>query len=227
MAEFDPAAYLAKKSKTPAKDAGVFDPVAYLANKPTTATAVLSSSSTNIPPKAPGYMARVQEDVSRSIENIAETGRFMQRDTGRKYTDAFGNETSIGGGMGQKAAGAIRLASDVVNIAAAPVVEGIISLFHGASPFLKYADTAMRATNPLYKFQTIIKEGASNLALAAIDTEAGRQGIAALNSGVDTYREWSKANPDDAKLIVMTYEENFNFYILYINFKINFFKTLI
>ena len=206
MAEFDSAAYLANKSKTPVKDSGVFDSTAYLANKPTTATspAALSASSTNTPPKAPGYMARVQEDVSRGMEGIAETGRFMQRDTGRKYTDAFGNEASIGGGMGQKVtAGAIRLASDVVNIAAAPVVEGIISLFQAASPLLKYTDNAMRATNPLYNIATsnIIREGASNLALAAIDTEAGRQGIAALNSGVDTYREWAKANPDDAKLI--------------------------
>jgi hypothetical protein len=148
-------------------------------------------SSTNTPPKAPGYLARVQEDVSRSMENIAETGRFMQRDTGRKYTDAFGNETSIGGGMGQKVtAGAIRLASDVVNIAAAPVVEGIVSIWN------KAISPALSAVTPNF-----IKEGASNLALAAIDTEAGRQGIAALNSGVDTYREWSKANPNDAKLI--------------------------
>ena len=163
-------------------------------------------SSTNTPPKAPGYMARVQEDVSRGMEGIAETGRFMQRSVGRAYTDAFGDDKLKAASVAitlpsDTAAGAIRLASDVVNIATAPVVEGIISLFHGASPFLKYADTAMRATNPLYKFQTIIKEGASNLALAAIDTEAGRQGIAALNSGVDTYREWAKANPDDAKLI--------------------------
>jgi len=193
MAEFDSAAYLANKSKTPAKDAGVFDPAAYLAKKTasTISPAVSSTTSTNTPPKAPGYMARVQEDVSRGIENIAETGKMIQSDTSRKVIGLDGTEVSIGGGIGEKAAaGAIRLASDVVNIAAAPVVEGLVSLFNGVvSPTLS-------AITP-----TFIKEGASNLALKAIDTEAGRQGIAALNSGIDTYREWAKTNPNDAKLI--------------------------
>jgi hypothetical protein len=173
----------------PAQGTGVVDPDAWLAKRPASATS--STASTNIPPKAPGYMARVQEDVSRGIENIAETGKMIQSDTSRKVIGLDGTEVSIGGGIGEKtAAGAIRLASDVVNIAAAPVVEGLVSLFNGVvSPTLS-------AITP-----TFIKEGASNLALKAIDTEAGRQGIAALNSGIDTYREWAKTNPNDAKLI--------------------------
>ena len=156
----------------------------------------------NTIPEAPGYMARVKENLTTSMGNIADIGKMIQSDTSRKYKDAFGNETSIGGGIGEKAtAASIRLASEAVNIVASPVVEGIVSLWHGVSPLLKDVNTAMKATNPLYKFGTIIKEGATDLSLKAIDTEAGQQGVAALNSGIDTYREWAKTNPNDAKLI--------------------------
>ena len=200
MAEFDPAAYLAKKSKTPANDASVFDPAAYLANKPTTATSS-ATTSTNTPPKAPGYMARVQEDLTTSMGKFADIGKYISTDTSRVVKDPMGNDQVVNGAGYRVGAGAIRAASEVVNIAFSPVLEGIVSLWQGVSPLLKDVNTAMKATNPLYKFGTIIKEGATDLALKAIDTKAGQQGIAALNTGIDTYREWAKTNPDDAKLI--------------------------
>jgi hypothetical protein len=192
MAEFDSAAYLANKSKTPAKDAGVFDSAAYLAKKTasTISPTVSSTTSTNTTPETPGYMARVQEDLSRSMEKVADIRTMINSDVykplvGDKFTDA-----------------GIRLASEAVNVAFSPVVEGIVSLWHGVSPLLENENfnTAMKVINPFYKLE-IIKAGATDLALKAIDTETGKQGIQALNSGIDTYRKWAKTNPDDAKLI--------------------------
>jgi len=189
MAEFDPAAYLANKSKTPDKDAGVFDPAAYLAKKSTSTTSS-ATTSTNTAPKAPGYMARVQEDLTTSMGKFADIGNYISTDTSRVVKDPMGNDQVVNGAGYRAAAGTARAASEVVNVAFSPVLEGIVSLWNvGISP-------ALSAITPNF-----IKEGATDLALKAIDTEAGQQGIQALNSGIDTYREWSKTNPDDAKLI--------------------------
>ena len=179
----DPDKWLQKGK--PAQDARVVDPDAWLAKRPTSAT-----TSTNTAPKAPGYMARVQEDLTTSMGKFADIGKYISTDTSRVVKDPMGNDQVVNGAGYRLAAGTARAASEVVNVAFSPVLEGIVSLWNvGISP-------ALSAVTPNF-----VKEGATDLALKAIDTKAGQQGIAALNSGIDTYREWAKTNPDDAKLI--------------------------
>jgi hypothetical protein len=180
---FDPDKWLQKGK--PTQDTGVFDPDAWLAKRPTSVT-----TSTNTPPKAPGYLTRVERNVTDSIEKFADIGNYISTDTSRVVKDPMGNDQVVNGAGYRAAAGTIRAASEVVNIVASPVVEGIVSLWNTAiSP-------ALSAVTPNF-----VKEGATDLALKAIDTEVGKQGIAALNSGVDTWREWAKANPNDSELI--------------------------